>query len=179
MIASLGGASVAKDGSRIYPGAGGYVGGLSLDGSGNYSTIGGGGSKYNSVIVSESIEPPDGGGGCPAYDPSCHIDPPQGDTGGGNGGGGSGDTGGGSGDTGGSSGDTGDGPTTQIDGPTIFGIIQGLLAPSPRTSLGGSFSPLYVVNPASAGSAEGVNMSRLLILLAVAAVAFWAYKRYA
>lgn len=69
-IASLGGATVNNDGSRSYPGSGGYVGGLSFNG-GNYSVFTGAGSNYNKFTPTSNLieapitddDPPTGGGG--------------------------------------------------------------------------------------------------------------------
>lgn len=188
MIGSYGGLITGADGSRSYPGSGGYIGGFSIPNSANYAKVTGAGDAYHvftpmqNDLVAPPIEPRD----CPEGQ-IC------GGTGGGGGGGGTGGcgtgpgqepcpTGGGGGGTGGGT-DTGDGgPQYPIDPNTIpsggvWTAIQSLLTPSPRTSVNAS-GPAYLFTPqAPAGVTNGIPPIYLLVLAVVGVGGYFVYKK--
>lgn len=209
MIASLGGAEVASDGARNYPGSGGMIGGLSFPG-GNWAYWGGAGKMYNRFTPNdtnwkgtigttngEQCEDCGGGPGVPLpspeeppveeypqWIPGTPLPQPQTTT-----------------------------PTTptttttipvpvptvptgggvlncvqDCDNPTgipsqtngtILQAIQAILAGVSPRTAVQSIPPLFSFNPPSAGGGSQMNTKSLVVIGALIFGAFFLYKKYA
>lgn len=181
MIASHGGAIVTKDGGRVIPGSGGMVGGLSLPGRNN-AWIGGAGEKYETFtpVYNESIPgpneyPPENPRDYPAplpgpTEPQPGPPLPQ---------------------LPGEPGPTTPTPTTPggtipgtgrpiIDQGEVKTIMDRILETFGQRTRLKTEGPLYLftpAQPAQPGSGSGVNMRSIVMIGAVAAVAWFAYKK--
>lgn len=170
-IASYGGLIVDSGNFRSYPGSGGYVGAFSPEGSGNYGVLGGAGKSYEVFTPANSVESPIDNPQIPGDLPGRQrwpgdtvdlppVDPVP--------------TGGGGGGT--PTPTTTTTPGSGLPNPFKWFDLESLMRAAPRTSIDAR-GPSYMFNPGSGSS--GGNMNKILLLLIVAAVAFWAYKKYA
>ncbi len=181
MIRSLGGGVILKDGSVSYPGSGGTVGGLSEPGR-NYAYIMGAGQQYfrtdprvNSSIITPDLPPDDNPPGPGPNGPGTPPIQPNGGAGGGsigNGGGSPTVTPTGSGCSFGNCGDRG-----RISGG-VMEVIQSLLSSNPnKRDIGGPVY-LFTPQPGAAAGGGGVSPQMILIVGAIGAAGYFAYKKF-
>lgn len=197
MLASFGGLVINPDGSREWPGSGGYVGASNGPGR-NYGTLAGAGENYHSFVVNNNL--PGDDPRFPECFPNCRDDPgggpDPGRTGGGGTGGQTGGTGGnGTGSTGGTGG-TGGGTTGGTGGGTkdpvpcndcepwifpdpntgVWDTLRQLLTPSARTNVNAN-PPLNIFTPAQNSGDGGLNVKTIVILAVLGLGVWFVYKR--
>lgn len=164
---------------RSYPGSGGYVGGFSPEGVGNYGSIFGAGPTYYSFnpTGNESggfyyeIADPGliGDNGCPTgicNDPGgTGHDPgnPTGDNGGGP-------------TTGGTSGTPDPPAPTVTPGFNLGDALKNLLTPTAKTPIN-SNGPAYLFTPQGTSSSSGIPPIYLVVFAAIAVIGVVVYKK--
>lgn len=182
-IASYGGLTIGDGNDRIYPGAGGSVGGWTPTDA-NYGWLAGAGVKYNQFTPGNvypidgdpgpgdcrdcypmpSPSPDPGPGPLPGPDPTPTPAPTPtptprpGD-------------------------ETGGGSDTSIIPAPVQNLLNNILSTVGLRRSTTAEQPLFLYTPAApaAGNSGGptVNISKLAVIAIVGAVAVWAYKKYA